>query len=70
MLAWRSHIDGAVNIVRTRGREQMCRTKTGMLLFTAVRHHLVTFSLLPLPPASGKKKKKKRYLPTARMSVF
>ncbi len=41
MLAWRSHIDGAVNIVKTRGREAMCRTRMGSLLFNAVRHHLV-----------------------------
>lgn len=41
MLAWRSHIDGAVNIVQTRGRE-MCRTKTGALLFGAVRHQIVS----------------------------
>ena len=41
MLAWRSHIDGAVNIVKTRGREAMCRTRMGSLLFNAVRHNLV-----------------------------
>ncbi|GAB1313646.1 White-opaque regulator 1 [Madurella fahalii] len=52
MLAWRSHIDGAIDLVKTRGREQLCRTKTGYLLFTAVRHHLVSrtlSSVLPLP---------------------
>ncbi|KAK3298053.1 uncharacterized protein B0H64DRAFT_136845 [Chaetomium fimeti] len=42
MLAWRTHIDGAVHIVQTRGREDMCRTRLGTLLFTAVRHHLVS----------------------------
>lgn len=47
MLAWRSHIDGAVNLVKTRGREQLCRTRTGTLLFSAVRHHLVN------PPFPG-----------------
>jgi hypothetical protein len=47
MLAWRSHIDGAVNIIKSRGREEMCRTRLGTLLFMAVRHHLVK-SLLPL----------------------
>lgn len=41
MLAWRSHIDGAVHIIKTRGRDEMCRTRLGSLLFTAVRHHLV-----------------------------
>jgi hypothetical protein len=44
MLAWRSHIDGAVRIVQTRGREEMCRTRLGTLLFTAVRHHVVRLS--------------------------
>ena len=47
MLAWRSHIDGAVNIVKTRGRE-MCKTKTGALLFGAVRHQIVSPFPLPL----------------------
>ncbi|KAK3898523.1 white-opaque regulator 1 [Staphylotrichum tortipilum] len=42
MLAWRSHIDGAVHIIKTRGREEMCRTRMGTLLFTAVKHHLVS----------------------------
>jgi hypothetical protein len=41
MLAWRTHIDGAVHIVKTRGREAMFRTRMGTLLFTAVRHNLV-----------------------------
>ena len=49
MLAWRSHIDGAVNIVKTRGREQMCQTRMGTLLFVAVRHHLVRFN--PFSPS-------------------
>lgn len=40
-LAWRSHIDGAVHIVLNRGRAEMCRTRIGSLLFTAVRQHLV-----------------------------
>ncbi|KAL2184774.1 hypothetical protein L209DRAFT_755631 [Thermothelomyces heterothallicus CBS 203.75] len=51
-LAWRSHIDGAVHIVKTRGRAEMCRTRIGNLLFTAVRQHLVSrvvSSGLPLP---------------------
>jgi hypothetical protein len=42
MLAWRSHIDGAVHIVKTRGREDLCRTRMGTLLFTAVRQHVVS----------------------------
>jgi hypothetical protein len=49
MLAWRSHIDGAVHIIKTRGREEMCRTRMGTLLFTAVRHHLVSAVHSPPP---------------------
>ncbi|KAK4195245.1 putative transcriptional regulatory protein [Triangularia verruculosa] len=52
MLAWRSHIDGAVNIIKLRGRDDICRTKTGALLFAAVRHQLVSRTLssgMPIP---------------------
>ncbi|KAK0723254.1 hypothetical protein B0T26DRAFT_256947 [Lasiosphaeria miniovina] len=52
MLAWRSHIDGAVVIVKTRGRAQMCSSKTGAHLFKAVRHYLISRTLssgLPIP---------------------
>lgn len=52
MLAWRSHIDGAVNIIKSRGRDDICRTKTGALLFSAVRHQLVSRTLssgMPIP---------------------
>lgn len=52
MLAWRSHIDGAVQIVKARGRANMCSTKTGTLLFNAVRHQLISRTLstgTPLP---------------------
>lgn len=44
MLAWRTHIDGAVNIVHTRGRDEMCQTRIGRVLFNAVRHNLVCSS--------------------------
>ena len=44
MLAWRSHIEGAVQIVKIRGRSQLCKTRTGALLFNGVRHHLVSIS--------------------------
>ncbi|KAG7285598.1 hypothetical protein NEMBOFW57_010227 [Staphylotrichum longicolle] len=47
MLAWRSHIDGAVHIIKTRGRDEMCRTRLGSLLFTAVSR--VLSSGVPLP---------------------
>ncbi|KAK0741925.1 hypothetical protein B0T21DRAFT_360364 [Apiosordaria backusii] len=52
MLAWRSHIDGAVNIIKCRGRDDICRTKIGVLLFAAVRHQLVSRTLssgMPIP---------------------
>ncbi|KAK4180709.1 putative transcriptional regulatory protein [Triangularia setosa] len=52
MLAWRSHIDGAVNIIKSRGRDDICRTKTGALLFAAVRHQLISRALssgIPIP---------------------
>ncbi|KAL2018759.1 hypothetical protein VTK56DRAFT_387 [Thermocarpiscus australiensis] len=52
MLAWRSHIDGAVHLVKLRGRDEMCQTKTGLLLFTAVRNNLISRTLssgIPLP---------------------
>ena len=47
MLAWRSHVDGAIQIVKLRGREQMRSTKTGTLLFQAVRHQVVRMALSP-----------------------
>ncbi|KAL1839715.1 hypothetical protein VTJ49DRAFT_1220 [Mycothermus thermophilus] len=52
MLAWRTHIDGAVNIVKTRGRDEMCQTRVGKVLFNAVRHYLISRTLssgAPLP---------------------
>jgi len=42
--AWNSHMDGAVNIVRMRGREQMKSSSTGRMLFLAVRHQLVSLN--------------------------
>jgi hypothetical protein len=53
MLAWRSHIDGAVNIVKARSRDEMCKTRMGTLLFSAVRHHLAS-CLAPLFVSSGR----------------
>jgi hypothetical protein len=41
MLAWRSHVEGAVQIIKARGREQMRMSKTSSLLFSAVRRELV-----------------------------
>ncbi|KAK4455421.1 hypothetical protein QBC34DRAFT_67644 [Podospora aff. communis PSN243] len=53
LLAWRSHIDGAVDIVQARGGRMMCNTKTGAHLFNAVRHLLLsrTLSAGVSPPA-------------------
>lgn len=39
--AWGSHTEGAIQIVKARGRKQL-RTKTGLLLFIAVRTQLVS----------------------------
>ncbi|KAK3490143.1 uncharacterized protein B0T23DRAFT_318108 [Neurospora hispaniola] len=54
MLAWRSHVDGAIQIVKLRGREQMRSTKTGTLLFQAVRHQVLGRALTSgTPPPLG-----------------
>jgi hypothetical protein len=45
MTAWGSHIDGAVMIVKMRGKKQL-RTKLGSALFIAVRTQMVRFSPL------------------------
>lgn len=41
MLAWGSHTEGAVQLVKARGRKQL-RTKLGLLLFIAVRTQMVS----------------------------
>lgn len=46
LFAWGSHTEGAVQLVKSRGREQL-RTKTGLLLFIAVRTQMVSE---PEPP--------------------
>lgn len=40
MLAWGSHIEGAIQLVKQRGRKQL-RTKVGLMLFVAVRTQMV-----------------------------
>lgn len=40
VMAWGSHIDGAVQLVKMRGKKQL-RTKTGHALFVAVRTQMV-----------------------------
>ena len=47
MLAWGSHTEGAIQLVKQRGRKQL-RTKTGLQLFIAVRTQMVC---LPPPVA-------------------
>lgn len=44
MLAWGSHIEGAIQLVKQRGRKQL-RTKTGLLLFIAVRTQMIIHTL-------------------------
>ncbi|KAL3954958.1 hypothetical protein ACCO45_010521 [Purpureocillium lilacinum] len=44
MMAWSSHIEGAVQLVKTRGPAQLS-TKTGMDLFVAVRTQMIIHSL-------------------------
>jgi hypothetical protein len=41
VMAWGSHIDGAVQLVKMRGKKQL-RTKTGHALFVAVRTQMVS----------------------------
>ena len=48
MLAWGSHIEGAIQLVKARGKQQL-QTQTGLLLFIAVRTQMVgAFLLLEL----------------------
>lgn len=51
MAAWGSHVSGAVELVRARGRGQL-KTKTGLSLFIAVRTQMVgeLLSRTPFPP--------------------
>lgn len=49
MLAWGSHIEGAIQLVRSRGRKQL-RTKVGLLLFIAVRTQMVSRCILSQTP--------------------
>ncbi|KJZ75701.1 hypothetical protein HIM_04858 [Hirsutella minnesotensis 3608] len=44
MFAWSSHIEGAVELVKARGAEQL-KTKTGMDLFVAVRIQMIIHAL-------------------------
>ncbi|PSR85470.1 hypothetical protein BD289DRAFT_482697 [Coniella lustricola] len=48
VFSWGSHIEGAISLVKTRGRKQL-RTKTGLLLFIAVRTQMAIHTV-----ASGK----------------
>lgn len=44
MFAWGSHIEGAVELVKSRGRKQLS-TKSGLLLFIAVRTQMIIHTL-------------------------
>ncbi|KAK6854725.1 hypothetical protein PG990_008187 [Apiospora arundinis] len=44
MLAWGSHIEGAIQLVKQRGRKQL-RTKNGLMLFVAVRTQMIIHTL-------------------------
>ncbi|PFH63046.1 hypothetical protein XA68_10087 [Ophiocordyceps unilateralis] len=44
MLAWGSHIEGAVQLAKSRGRKQL-RTKVGLAMFIAVRTQMIIHSL-------------------------
>jgi hypothetical protein len=41
MLAWGSHIEGAINLVKSRDKRQI-KTKTGLALFVATRTQMVS----------------------------
>lgn len=43
MLAWGSHIEGAIQLAKTRGRKQL-RTRVGLNMFIAVRTQMVSLS--------------------------
>ncbi|KAK6579926.1 hypothetical protein PZA11_007634 [Diplocarpon coronariae] len=51
-MAWYSHIEGAVQLVKMRGRKQM-RTKTGYSLFVAVRQQMVVSVLSGSKPLTN-----------------
>lgn len=46
VMAWGSHIEGAVQLTKLRGKKQL-RTKTGLALFLAVRSQMVSFASGP-----------------------
>lgn len=50
MLAWGSHIEGAIQLAKARGRKQL-RTKVGLNMFVAVRTQMVSPPLLPMHEA-------------------
>ncbi|KAK6860996.1 hypothetical protein PG995_004632 [Apiospora arundinis] len=44
MLAWGSHIEGAIHLVKQRGRKQL-KTQNGLMLFIAVRTQMIIYTL-------------------------
>lgn len=53
MLAWGSHIEGAVQLAKARGRKQL-RTKVGLAMFIAVRTQMVSCAPSPLSEATAR----------------
>ncbi|KAM0205960.1 hypothetical protein ACHAPQ_001858 [Fusarium lateritium] len=53
MLAWGSHIEGAIQLVKAREKKQI-RTRTGLALFVATRTQMIIHTLTTgTPPAMG-----------------
>ncbi|KAM0348336.1 hypothetical protein ACHAPU_004304 [Fusarium lateritium] len=53
MLAWGSHIEGAIQLVKAREKKQI-HTKTGLALFVATRTQMIIHTLTTgTPPANG-----------------
>ena len=51
--SWAKHIEGAIKIAQARGRNQL-RTRTGLMLFIAVRTQLIVHTMVSgLPPPMG-----------------
>ncbi|KAM7199623.1 hypothetical protein V8F33_004434 [Rhypophila sp. PSN 637] len=45
MLLWKTHITGAIQLVKARGKDNLRGSKIGRVLFHAVRQHIISLSL-------------------------
>ncbi|KAM7220845.1 hypothetical protein V8F06_003739 [Rhypophila decipiens] len=45
MLLWKTHITGAIQLVKSRGKDNLRGSKIGRVLFHAVRQHIISLSL-------------------------